>query len=108
MTYVDVIVPLAFGDTLTYILPEPLLQKVEAGMRVVVPLGKRKYYTGIVTRIHHNPPPEGILLKQIGEVEDTRPILLPRQLELWQWMAQYYMCSAGDAAPERTARTRAP
>ena len=96
MTYVDVIVPLAFGDTLTYILPEPLLQKVEAGMRVVVPLGKRKYYTGIVTRIHHNPPPEGILLKQIGEVEDTRPILLPRQLELWQWMAQYYMCSAGE------------
>lgn len=40
--------------------------------------------------------PEGILLKQIGEVEDTHPILLPRQLELWQWMAQYYMCSAGE------------
>lgn len=96
MTYVDVIVPLAFGDTLTYILPDPLLNKVEAGMRVVVPLGKRKYYTGIVTRIHHNPPPEGILLKQIGEVEDTHPILLPRQLELWQWMAQYYMCSTGE------------
>lgn len=96
MTYVDVIVPLAFGDTLTYLLPEGMESRVTAGMRVVVPLGPRKYFTAIVVRTHHQAPPAGVLLKPVAEIPDERPTLLPVQLKLWQWMAGYYLCAMGE------------
>lgn len=94
--YADILLPLALSGTLTYHVPEHLAVKVQMGMRVVVPLGKRKYYTGIVVRLHNEAPAHNIELKAITEVLDDAPILLPAQWKFWQWLAYYYMCSPGE------------
>ena len=65
------------------------------GCRVIVPFGRSKYYTAIVSRIHTEKP-EGYAVKPVLEQIDTAPILLPTQLKLWKWMADYYLCSLGD------------
>ena len=68
---------------------------VQVGCRVIVPFGRAKYYTAIVSRIHEEKP-DGYTVKSVSELIDTTPILLPSQLEFWQWMADYYLCALGD------------
>lgn len=91
--YADVILPL---DTppLTFALPEPLARSVEAGSRVIVPLGKSKFYTGIVLRVHERRP-DFKRIRPVAEVTDAAPVVTPEQLRLWLWMADYYLCSPG-------------
>ncbi len=93
--FADVILPLALPQNYTYQVPTSIETQLETGMRVVVQLGRRKLYTALVYRIHRQPP-EGYTPKPILEIEDTRAIVTPVQLELWQWMADYYMCSMGE------------
>ena len=93
--YVDVIVPLPIAGQYTYSLPETLADQVSKGCRVVVPFGKKKFYTAIVTKVHRTPPAD-YTTKDIAEVLDSRPVLLPRQYALWQWMADYCLCTLGD------------
>lgn len=94
--YVDIILPLALPGTFTYRLPEWLMGQVGVGCRVVVPLGKSKYYTGIVHRLHDTPPAEGIVVKDVCEVIDGAPIILPTGLKLWEWISSYYLCHLGE------------
>ena len=94
--YVDVILPLPLAGSFTYLLPQVCAQGVETGSRVVVQFGARRYYTAIVLRKHEDPPQGDYEIKEVSEVLDTAPIVLPAQLRLWQWMADYYMCSIGE------------
>ncbi|WP_373799743.1 hypothetical protein, partial [Bacteroides heparinolyticus] len=50
--YVDVILPLPLHGCFTYSLPEEWADDVRTGCRVVVPFGRKKYYTGIVRNVH--------------------------------------------------------
>lgn len=117
MKTADIILPLAIADTYTYSIPDSIAC-LEVGTRVLVPLGK-KTITGIVYRIHCENPDEtvspDIRLRDIIEVLDEQPIVLPSQLSLWRWLADYYLCTIGEvmaaALPARlidndyTART---
>lgn len=94
--YVDVILPLALDLQLTYGLPEALEGDVQAGSRVVVQLGRRKFYTAIVRRVTTTAPPPGTAEKDIQDIVDARPLILPTQLQLWDWIATYYMCTLGE------------
>ncbi|MBP5584366.1 MAG: primosomal protein N', partial [Bacteroidales bacterium] len=85
----DVILPLAV-PLYTYLVPNHLQNAVAIGCRVVVQLGTRKMYTAIVYAIHnnkHNTP----TVKAIDSVLDEIPIVTQTQLQLWDWMADYYM-----------------
>ena len=92
--FADVVLPLAVPGAYTYLLPDEMVAKVVIGTRVVVPLGKTKRYTGIVIRLHDNSP--GISYKEVEEIVDSRPLLLPQQIDFWRWMANYYMCFPGE------------
>ncbi|MBR1593212.1 MAG: primosomal protein N' [Alloprevotella sp.] len=94
--YADVLLPLALGGTLTYTLPPMLAADVRVGSRVLVPLGRTKVYSGIVVRLHDEAPGGGFELKDVREIVDAEPLLVPRQVQLWQWMANYYMCTQGE------------
>lgn len=94
--FADVIVPLALHGVLTYRLPVSLAGKVGVGFRVIVSVGKRKQYTGIVLRLHGEAPARDFALKEVADVVDTAPLLLPQQLEFWQWLSEYYMCTLGE------------
>ena len=96
MLYCDVILPVPVEGTFTYLLPEALADCVGEGFRVVVPFGKSKLYSGIVVRKHSEPPTGNFELKAVVDVLDEQAMVLPRQLRLWQWMAEYYMCPLGD------------
>lgn len=94
MHYVDVILPLPLEGTFTYSLPEAMADKVCLGVRVLVPLGKSKTYTAMVVRVHEDAPE--FKTRDILQVIDTEPVMLERQMRLWQWLATYYMSTLGD------------
>ena len=92
--YIEVILPLPLEGLFTYSVSDALADKVDFGMRVLVPLGKSKTYTGLVVTKHNNQPEFDV--KEIIAVLDSEPILLPIQYRLWQWMAYYYMSPLGE------------
>ena len=94
MQYVEVILPLPLEGTFTYSVPEQLSERVRMGTRVLVPLGKSKTYTAMAIRTHDVKP--DFDTRPILQVIDTEPVLLERQLKLWQWIATYYMAALGD------------
>ena len=93
--YVDVIVPLPIASQYTYSLPSEMWKSAEVGCRVVVPFGKKKYYTGVIVKVH-DVAPEGYETKEVEELLDSSPVILPRQFKLWEWLASYYLCTLGD------------
>lgn len=95
MQFAEIILPLNLPNTFTYGIPVEWQEKVVPGIRVEVALGKNKIYSGIVL-LTHNHKPESYAIKPIRNVIDEHPIVLPVQLQFWQWIAQYYMCSIGD------------
>lgn len=93
--YAEVILPLPLFSTFTYRVPAAMVDGVSAGCRVVVPFGKKKFYTAIVSSVTHIAP-KGFEVKEIHSVLDDAPILKRPQLKLWEWISQYYLCSIGD------------
>ena len=94
MRYIDVILPLPLDGTFTYSIADALAPKVLPGIRVLVPLGRSKTYTAMALRIHDDKP--DFETKEIIGIMDDTPVLLQRQLRLWQWIADYYMAPLGD------------
>ncbi|MGI6222311.1 MAG: replication restart helicase PriA [Prevotella sp.] len=94
MQYADVILPLAVDGVFTYLIPTELQPETVAGSRVLVPLGRSKHYVGIVLRLHDQQPQ--FKCREIEQILDKGPILLPYQLKIWQWISDYYMSSLGD------------
>ena len=93
--YVDVILPLPLPKSFTYSLPDKNMEEVQIGCRVVVPFGRKKFYTAIVRNIHYCAPTE-YEVKEISALLDASPILLPNQFKFWEWIADYYLCAQGD------------
>lgn len=93
--FADVVVPQALPVPLTYRVPFDWNNQVVIGLRVVVPLGKSKLITGIIKSLHSQPP-QHYQAKYIDALLDERPLIHGRQLELWEWMANYYCCTLGD------------
>jgi primosomal protein N' (replication factor Y) len=93
--FVEVILPLAISKTYTYRVPQTLNQDLEIGKRVIVQFGKSRIYTAIIYNISEQAP---VLYeaKYIIEVLDEAPIVTRSQLQLWQWIADYYMCFIGE------------
>ena len=95
MTYADIILPLPLEGYFTYAVPAELQDKVQFGMRVLVPFGAKKHYIGIVASLHDKKP-EGFEVKPLEQVLDDYPILLESQFRLWKWIADYYMSPIGE------------
>jgi len=68
---------------------------LQKGMRVAVSFGNTKMYTALVLKIHQNKP-ELYEAIEILQILDEKPIVTEIQLQNWQWIASYYMCSLGD------------
>ena len=92
--FVDVILPLPLPRCFTYSLPEEWADEVQMGCRVVVPFGRKKYYTAIVRNVHYCEPMD-YEVKEVSALLDAHPILLPEQFKFWEWLADYYLCTQG-------------
>ncbi|MBK6964690.1 MAG: primosomal protein N' [Bacteroidales bacterium] len=93
--FAEVLLPLPVAGYFTYRIPQELNNQVIPGMRVVVQFGKKKFYTGLVRRVHDKAP-QVMSIKYILSVIDPLPVVNDRQFALWEWMAGYYMCTPGE------------
>ncbi len=91
--YADILMPVQ-GGTFTYRVGEAISGELAEGMAVAVPFGLRKIQMGIVRRLHHDPP--AFATKDIVKILLPGRLVSPEQMNLWQWMADYYMCTLGD------------
>lgn len=94
MNYIDVLLPVPLDSTFTYSVPPQMEGRAERGRRVLVPFGRNKSYVGIIMKVHGTKP--GFAVKDIKLVLDDAPIVTDAQLELWRWLADYYMSAPGD------------
>lgn len=95
MTFAQIILPLNIKGTYTYKVPIFLLGTLSVGMRVVVPFGGKKLYTGIIADLHDQEP-ESFLPKEIITALDNEAILPTQQLAFWQWLSDYYLSNIGE------------
>ena len=95
MHFIEVIIPLSLPKTFTYLVSEAEFIYIKNGMRVAVPFGKSKIYTGLVIDKHQNAPTL-YDAKEIHEILDEKPIVNQHQITHWFWLAEYYMCSIGE------------
>lgn len=93
--YAEIIIPSALPKNYTWYVPASLQEQIQVGGRVEVNLGKSKKYAGIVRRLHHDKP-DLFETKDVIHVLDNEPVLYEQQLQLWDWIASYYMCSEGE------------
>ena len=93
MRKVSVAVPVPFLDLLTYNVPDGLTLPPIGG-RVRVPVGSR-VLTGCVVEYPSEPGADE--LKDVIDVVDNDPLLLPDVVALCRWVADYYLAGVGDA-----------
>ncbi len=93
--FAHVILPLPLHDTYTYKVPGQWVNQVKPGHRVVVQFGSKKLYAAIVYSLSENYQ-QNFEPKEILELLDDEPVVLPQNFELWKWMATYYCCTLGD------------
>lgn len=94
MYFVEVILPLPLPKLYTYRINEDEAHFLQMGMRVAVSFGKSKVYTALVHKVHTNEPTYET--KDIEYILDETPIVTPKQITHWQWIANYYMCTLGE------------
>lgn len=94
-TYAEVILPLPVSGTFTYHIPDSLREKATPGVRIIVPFGEKKSYTGVIRRIVPEPPGT-FLPKEIDRVLDDKPLIQEFHFQFWEWMSDYYLCTLGE------------
>ena len=92
--FIDIILPIPLEKLFTYSITRAESDFLQAGMRVAVPFGKSKIYTGLVYKIH-NETPVIYDAKEIHQILDEEPIVNSYQLKLWEWMSSYYFVYHG-------------
>lgn len=92
--FAEIILPLPLYGTYTYLVPPEMEASVQVGSRVSVQFGKKKYYTGIVERLHGDAPDYEV--KPVMALLDPVPAVRYPQLKLWHWISEYYLCSVGE------------
>jgi primosomal protein N' (replication factor Y) len=92
--WVEVAVPLPLPDALTYEVPPAWRGATRPGVRVLVPVGRRKLI-GVVLA-ERTSPPAGIVARALLEVLDPEPVLPSDLLALAAFTADYYLAPIGE------------
>lgn len=90
--YVNIALPIPAGKLFTYHLPDDVGGPL-AGMRAVVPFGRREL-TGVIVEELASAPQTPT--KPILELLDETPIFSESLLRFTRWVAEYYFCSWGE------------
>jgi primosomal protein N' (replication factor Y) len=92
--YAEVLLPVPIPRCFTYKVPDFTVGRIRNGFRVIVQFG-RKILTGIIWDLHKNQP-DAYEPKFLLDVIDDYPIIAGQQIELFDWIARYYMCTPGE------------
>jgi primosomal protein N' (replication factor Y) len=93
---VNVVLPIPLDRAYTYHLPDALADAAGVGCRVLVPLRNRRL-TGVI--VEEGPPADTLdfAVKDVIDVLDAVPACTAELLDLTKWIADYYVCSWGEA-----------
>ncbi|ANM32086.1 hypothetical protein ABI59_04685 [Acidobacteria bacterium Mor1] len=94
--YASVAIPVPLRRLFTYEVPETLTGRIEPGTRVRVPFGPRRLEATVVA-FPVDPPEEGVKVKPMTGLVEGAPAIDPGVLELTRFVADYYLCSWGEA-----------
>ncbi len=95
-TIATVVLPDGVDKPLDYLVPEDLAAAVEPGRRVRVPLGRaNRLRLAYCVAVRSGELPQ-TPLKEVTSVEDDKPLLSRRMLELTEWMADRWMARRGE------------
>jgi primosomal protein N' (replication factor Y) len=90
--WVEVILPVPVHSTFTYFWNESL--KPTPGLRVHVSFGRQNCLMGVIQKIQENRP--DFDCKPILRVLDDYPRIQIQQINLWNWISDYYLCPIGE------------
>ena len=90
--WVEVILPVPVHSTFTYFWNESL--KPIPGLRVHVSFGRQNCLMGVIQKIQENRP--DFDCKPIIRVLDDYPRIQIQQINLWNWISDYYLCPIGE------------
>ncbi len=93
--FADVLLPVPMRQVFTYRIPFEFNEQIRSGLRVLVPFGKNKLLTGLITNVHQKVPKD-YQAKYIDSILDEQPIITAKQLAFWDWISTYYMSPIGD------------
>lgn len=110
---VQIALPIPADKLFSYEIPDGQDTENLIGRRALVPFGSR-VLTGVI--LGENSAEKAAKLKSVNEILDEQPIFSAKMLELMNWIADYYICSPGEAlraaipqgmSPESLVRIRA-
>ena len=93
--YVEIVFPLPFRKAFTYLVPKELEKQTKVGVRAVAPFGKRTLTGFIINKLKTASLKETI--KPIIDILDEQPIVDKDGFKFYGWLADYYLCSFGEA-----------
>ncbi len=93
--FAQVAFPLPFRNTFTYSTPDELSSMLQIGVRVVAPFGKRTLTGFVVGTSEKSEANEKT--KPLSDILDKTPIFNKNDLNFYKWLADYYLCSLGEA-----------
>ena len=78
--FAELVLPVPIPKLFTYRVPAAWNDKVKTGQRTIVPFGQRKILTGVIAKLHHQPPTE-YEAKYLLELLDETEIITPLQFQ---------------------------
>lgn len=100
--FVELVFPLPFRNTFTYSVPEEFIPLAKTGSRAVAPFGRR-VLTGIIVNVsdsikdkEHGQVSKS-KIKPVSDIPDEQPVFSTRYLKFYEWLADYYLSSYGEA-----------
>ena len=93
--FAEFVLPVPIPKLFTYRVPSIYNEKIKVGQRAIVQFGQKKILTGIIAHLH-NQPPKDYEAKYILELLDEQEVIYSQQFKLYQWIADYYMCTLGE------------
>lgn len=93
--YVEIVFPLPFRKAFTYFVPKEFEKHAKVGVRAIAPFGKRTLTGFIITKLKTVSIKETI--KPIIDIIDEQPIIDKYGFKFYEWLADYYLCSLGEA-----------
>jgi primosomal protein N' (replication factor Y) (superfamily II helicase) len=96
--YCEVALPVPLRSTFLYAVPTALSAESLVGRRVVVPFRNRPMVGLVLTELDRPPDSSRIpsRVREIAQVMDPIPALLPKLIELGHWISRYYLAPVGE------------
>ncbi len=93
--FAQVVFPLPFRNAFTYLVPDEHSSMLQIGVRVVAPFGKRTLTGFVISYTDNSEITEKI--KPLLDILDQVPLFNKNDLKFYEWLADYYLCSLGEA-----------